>query len=696
MILVPNPQPPLNGNNLPDVVMSNLRFFLRINIRLLVLVILFMNCSALLAQETPIKRSTVIEQYKGKPFYLHFVLKGETLNAISKAYNVSKEELILDNPSLQDGLKADQVLRIPQRSEPIQPATGETVEKKDIFLEIKPSASEKKETGERDHEKQTQIVGKTYTVKKKETLYGIAKQFNISVDDLQKANPQLTGLQEGMEIVIPLDEKKFKNADEEVGDSKTKENSKKTELYQEIKVQHGQTVYSISREYGITIEKFLSLNPGADQGLKTDQLVKVPAPSGSMSNNEIVGAQPAHMEDNPATRKPAKQKFPNEAITDGSVKDSCGRRPDPNKTFEIALLLPFDLEQADSILTQDENSIKTANDFKSYDFFQFYSGILLAADSLEKIGFRARINVFDADKEADTLKIKKAMRKIDLKGMDLIIGPVFAKSFDVASRFALKENVNIINPLSKRNKILAGNPHIYMVQSSEEAMAFGLASYITRHYQGSNVIICRNGLKEQASFAASFLRNLKKQDSLSGLRIKEVNYAVESFAGLTKNLSSQKHNIVLLFSDSRSIVPNFVSLLNTANKNQDITLFGLPGWENLGIESEFLSRLDYHQVTPDFVDYNSAAVNQFVKQFRETYSTEPLIDNQAFLGFDIGWYFFQALMNYGPDFGPCLRNFEIEGLQTNFSFPVESPNVGKQNSSYQIIELNDYKWVESP
>ena len=303
--------------------------------------------------------------------------------------------------------------------------------------------------------------------------------------------------------------------------------------------------------------------------------------------------------------------------------------------------------------------------------------------------------MYDADKEADSLKIKKAMRKINLSGMDLVIGPVFAKSFDVASRYALKENVSIINPLSKRNKILAGNPAIYMVQPSDEYMASGMASYISRNYQGANVIICRNGMKELASFSTCFVRDLKRYDSLSGLRIKELNYAVESFAGLTKTLSADKHNVVLMFSESRSMVPNFVSMLNTANKNQNITLVGLPGWENLGIETEFLAKLDYRQATPEFVDYNSDAVTQFVKQYRNAYSAEPLEDKHAFLGFDIGWFFFQALMNYGPDFGPCLPNMNIKGLQNNFKFVSDSPLNGFQNTSCRIIQLNDYKWLES-
>jgi LysM repeat protein len=108
-----------------------------------------------------------------KNFKTHIVEKKETLYAISKKYNVSPEEIVKANPGIETGIKEGQSLKIPVTS----------------------SSTEVKEVPK---------SGKIHKVEPKETLFGISKKYNVSVDDIKKANPQLIdGLKEGMEIVIP-------------------------------------------------------------------------------------------------------------------------------------------------------------------------------------------------------------------------------------------------------------------------------------------------------------------------------------------------------------------------------------------------------------------------------------------------------------------------------------------------------------
>jgi LysM repeat protein len=54
---------------------------------------------------------------QSNPCYLHFVKQGETLSELSKLYNISIEEIKAEKPVLEEGLKVDQVLRIPKRPE---------------------------------------------------------------------------------------------------------------------------------------------------------------------------------------------------------------------------------------------------------------------------------------------------------------------------------------------------------------------------------------------------------------------------------------------------------------------------------------------------------------------------------------------------------------------------------------------------
>ena len=50
---------------------------------------------------------------EGKTYYLHKIEKGNTLYSLSKMYSVKIKDLISENPQLEEGLKVDQVIRIP-------------------------------------------------------------------------------------------------------------------------------------------------------------------------------------------------------------------------------------------------------------------------------------------------------------------------------------------------------------------------------------------------------------------------------------------------------------------------------------------------------------------------------------------------------------------------------------------------------
>ena len=69
----------------------------------------------LVAQEVVVERSSQKTQIGGKEYYMHHVKQGQTLYSISKAYNVTVEEIERLNPEVKNGLKAGLVLGIPVR-----------------------------------------------------------------------------------------------------------------------------------------------------------------------------------------------------------------------------------------------------------------------------------------------------------------------------------------------------------------------------------------------------------------------------------------------------------------------------------------------------------------------------------------------------------------------------------------------------
>jgi len=619
-----------------------------------------------LGQGVVIKRSTVIENYKGKPYYIHFVNQGETLTAIAKAYNVTIEELNAENPTIEKGLQTDMVLRIPQKAMVVIPESGATEIEKQKEL---PKVADVTIAQSKPEQDPDYIL---YKVKKQETLYGISKQFNLTVDDIKNANPGLEVLQDGMEIKIPKKKSSVKPGINEV----PAEKAVAAELNpDEIVVKTGETLYSIGKAHNISVDDLIDLNPQLSGGLKAGMVLKLRKTD---------------------PQKEALQNVKKEPVVTGlplSLGD-CFDKDNIKTRYQVALLLPFLLDDANAAL--DAPVDKDPSDFKSFNYFQFYAGFMLAADSLEKYGFNARIQVLDADKVDDTLTIRQTLRKPGMDKMDLLIGPMYATSFSIAARFAKKHEIGIINPLSRRESICKGNPYVIKTQVSDSGIASKLTSFISSQYPQANILAVRNDKKEMKSLTDDFSSLIKTgiADHTFKGTFQEVNYSTEMIAGVKKKLKPGVKNIVIFFSNNKSAVPNFISLLNQHVNANDIILIGMDGWDELDLETEFLVNLNFHQLTTNYIDYESEAVQQFCASFRNKYGAVPLSTKHAYLGFDIGWYFLTSLMWYGDKYVSCLPDYKGTGLQNNFSFSGSGTGNGLQNNDINIVKLQDYKLVK--
>ena len=102
---------------------------------------------------------------------------------------------------------------------------------------------------------------KLHKVVKGEGLYRLSVDNGVSQEDIIAANPSLksTGLVEGVVVRIPI-----KASNSNVGQSSAADNSEQTVSYV---VRKGETVYGIASKSGISVAKFLSLNPQSAAGI---------------------------------------------------------------------------------------------------------------------------------------------------------------------------------------------------------------------------------------------------------------------------------------------------------------------------------------------------------------------------------------------------------------------------------------------
>lgn len=194
----------------------------------------------------------------------HTIVKGETISSIAEKYDVKQSEIYKLNPKAKNLLKLNSVLLIP-------------------VTDLKNTTTKSKIV--------TNFSEKEHEVLAKETLYGIARQYGITVKELNEANPTLetSGLKIGQKITIPGNAtstviavvSQIKKSSQKVPVAIEPQISETESAITEqttIEVLPKETKYSITKKYGITIKEFDKANPTLGvKSLRAGQKINIPA-----------------------------------------------------------------------------------------------------------------------------------------------------------------------------------------------------------------------------------------------------------------------------------------------------------------------------------------------------------------------------------------------------------------------------------
>jgi len=216
----------------------------------------------------------------------HKIQKGETAYFIAQKYKVSIDEIYKLNPESQSGIKDNQIIKIPVHNSPAiikeQQQTHIVAPKETLFglskqyhvsVEAIQNANQEilasglqigqeliiPQNSEHSIKQETAVPSKTtHKVLAKESLFSIARQYNVSVQDLENLNKEIlqNGLQIGQKIVIPNKRKTL--------DGRVRVINQETVFHV---VEPKETKFSIAKKYGISIDQLESQNPEIVNGL---------------------------------------------------------------------------------------------------------------------------------------------------------------------------------------------------------------------------------------------------------------------------------------------------------------------------------------------------------------------------------------------------------------------------------------------
>ncbi len=513
--------------------------------------------------------------------------------------------------------------------------------------------------------KQEPQVSKEYEkhiVAQGETLYSIAKSYGFHVNDLYRINPNLTtNISIGQEIRIPKTNEVQKAPDYQptVKDTILQNN------YIIHIVSKGETAYGISREYAISLKELEELNP----------LIK---------NKELsIGMEliiPIYSIDY--------------ALTNDSMPECNCDTPKLKEKYNIALLIPLYLEQAYLVEYDKKRNLTSESKFKSLTNIHFYEGLLIAIDSLKKNGFNAVLHTYDIDKDEEQLK--SIIQKPEFTEMDLIIGPWDDHAFEIVADFAKEHEITIISPASFSCASLFSNPNVVKLVPDVPTQLLGLNNYFNSYYPEANVLYVYKSSHEVMKSMQGIIHSVLHTPKDSALySYKIVDYSESGFSGITSNFEAGKTNILVTMMSGEAFLSSYVNNLHKIRKNNDIVLFGLPGWFRFDkLDMVHFSNLNTHWFASSYIDYSRKEVKDFIKKYRAIYEGEPNTD--AYLGYDIGMFFFSALQTYGKDFLNCInKKDDFKQLQTEFHLKRISNASGYENQFVNIYRSYKYRFINA-
>ncbi|MFT6280555.1 MAG: LysM repeat protein [Salibacteraceae bacterium] len=563
--------------------------------------------------------------------YIHTVESGNTLWGLQQMYGVKVEDIMSNNPNLSEGLSVGQKIIIPVPN----------------YVKPLPETSE-------------------YKVKKGETLYGLSRKFNTTVDELIKINPELSeGLKKGQliqapgkiepefaaEIVPDIIDEPVPNPF--VADTIAETQETVTVSFSDSIVRHSvmshETMYSISKRFMVSIEKIMEINKLSTTRLSEGQVLIIPVKSERIT------------------------KVPVKPVPD--VYDPDDSEPlnfDIKKRYKIAVILPLHLDYGPGY-SKYVSSVAT----------QYYMGASMALDSLKAMGLNADVHFFDS--KNDSAAVQALVNGSEFLDVDLVIGPFFPKTQAIVAEYCKNNKIRMVCPVSSESKLLEKNRLVYASVPSNITLVTGLAQYVLRTHAQDKIILVKPTDKDDLPLYEAFRKSFHESPVLGEIRpaLRET-----TIDGMKSYLDRSSKNIIIIPTVNKNTGVTFMNTLNRSSfkaKPDEIYVFGMKEWVDFtDINNLYKNKFNLHFGSPNFVDYYTDEMIELNRAFRRKYNTD--MTKMAIQAYDV-------FLFYCSNF--FLENQKPNLMMNNFRMEQVSESDGFENQNVYIVEQEEYELRDS-
>lgn len=290
----------------------------------------------------------------------------------------------------------------------------------------------------------------------------------------------------------------------------------------------------------------------------------------------------------------------------------------------------------------------------------FYAGALLAVKDLEAAGISTIVNVYDVAGDVYP-------EKYQLQGQDFILGPV--KNSELEKVIDLTEGaVTVISPLEpKADSLLAFYPNFIQARTPQGDQYDDIAAWIASEYSASDKVILLTEKAPKHNIAEELAAALDE----AGVPYTRVAHSMIEGrsvpATVTQYITKSSLGRIIIASEREAFVADVIRTLGIlSSKGYPVAAYALSKVRSFDtIDLESLHKAETHVSSSSYIDYSSKDVSKFVKAFRALYKGEP--SRFAFQGYDTTMYFVTMCARYGDRWKEYLPTAEkVKLLQSDF------------------------------
>lgn len=606
--------------------------------RVITICLIVASLSAVATEYMPdIAKSKVIVFINGKKYYVHTVKSGDTLYSMSKAYGVSEDAIKECNPTVADGLKLDQTVKIPVADNATADAR-EVKKRKKEFVEHK--------------------------IRGGETLYSIARDYNISVNTIREDNPGLNpqSLSIGQSLWVrksDMGSSSEKEAQAEMDAYADNLNKATDDGFEYYVVKPGETVYSLARRFEITEQEFAANNDIAG-GLKAGAVIRIP-----IKDEENVN-QMEKKADVPESELIAAQ---------SSDENIIFRALPSDQILNIALMLPFNVESK-------PNS----------SYVEFYQGFLLGLEKMKQEGRgESKLTVYNT--EHNPVKVQNIVKSPAFEGTNLIIGPVYEDELSPVLQYARANSTPVVSPLADIKAVKS--PAIYQL-SPDPAKKYDkigdlidggrdiyliYADSFDKEFEGEVLALLKD--KPYATYTYSF-----NQKSIFTPR----NSAARQIEVMDDILKEEKPCLFVVLANKETDVDRIlgtissskVAITEKSEKSAPYVVLGTSRWGRFNnIDHTTYFNNNVVMISTYHAKRDSQVVREFDSRYIEAYNSLPSL--YAYRGYDAAVIFCTGMRS---DIDYNMLDKKYTPLQTSYQFSHKGEGDKYVNQEWMRVNYN--------